>query len=63
MRLERGRVRSQPEARFGPISGMIETAESLATEYQITRDNANAYALKSQQRASRAWENINFPTI
>ena len=30
-RLERGRERSQPEARFGRISGMIETAENLAT--------------------------------
>ena len=29
-RLERGRVRSQPGARFGHISGMIETAENLA---------------------------------
>jgi acetyl-CoA C-acetyltransferase len=60
LRLERGRVRSQPEARFGPISGMIETAKSLATEYQITRDNANAYALKSQQRTSRAREKHQF---
>src|SRR5882672_5023532 len=35
-RLERGRERSQPESRFGPISGMIETAENLASEYGIT---------------------------
>jgi acetyl-CoA C-acetyltransferase len=32
-RLERGRERSQPEARFGRISGMIETAENLARDY------------------------------
>ena len=55
-RLERGRVRSQPEARFGTISGMIETAENLATEYQISRTEADAYALRSQQRAAAAWE-------
>ena len=55
-RLERGRVRSQPEARFGAISGMIETAENLATEYQISRTEADAYALRSQQRAAAAWE-------
>ncbi len=55
-RLERGRVRSQPEARFGPISGMIETAENLARDYQISRDQADAYALRSQQRAAAAWE-------
>ena len=35
-RLERGRERSQPEERFGPISGMIETAENLARDYGIT---------------------------
>ena len=54
-RLERGRVRSQPEDRFGAISGMIETAENLAREYQISRDEADAYALESQGRAARAW--------
>jgi acetyl-CoA C-acetyltransferase len=54
-RLERGRVRSQPEARFGSISGMIETAENLAREFQITREEADAYALESQRRAARAW--------
>jgi len=54
-RLERGRVRSQPEARFGHISGMIETAENLASEYQITREEADEYAARSQQRAAAAW--------
>jgi acetyl-CoA C-acetyltransferase len=54
-RLERGRVRSQPESRFGHISGMIETAENLAREYQISREDADAYALESQRRAARAW--------
>lgn len=34
-RLDRGRERSQPESRFGRISGMIETAETLAREYNI----------------------------
>jgi acetyl-CoA C-acetyltransferase len=55
-RLERGRERSQPEERFGVISGMIETAENLAKEYQITRDEADAYAMRSQLRAAAAWE-------
>ena len=54
-RLERGRERSQPVARFGPISGMIETAENLAREYAITRVAADAYALQSHQRAAAAW--------
>jgi len=59
-RLERGRVRSQPKARFGHISGMIETAENLANEYQITREQADAYAMQSQQRAQAAWDEGKF---
>jgi acetyl-CoA C-acetyltransferase len=55
-RLERGRERSQPEARFGRISGMIETAENLAKEYGITREQADEYAARSQQRAAAAWD-------
>lgn len=54
-RLERGRERSQPEARFGRISGMIETAENLARDYKISRESADAFALRSQQRAAAAW--------
>jgi len=54
-RLDRGRERSQPEDRFGHISGMIETAENLAKEYSITRAEADAYAATSQQRAGAAW--------
>lgn len=59
-RLERGRERSQPADRFGVISGMIETAENLAKEYQITREDADAYAMRSQQRAAAAWDEGRF---
>lgn len=55
-RLERGRERSQPEERFGVISGMIETAENVAEEYQITREDSDAYAAESHRRAAAAWE-------
>lgn len=55
-RLERGRERSQPEHRFGYISGMVETAENLAREFGITREAADAFALQSHQRAASAWE-------
>ncbi|MCL2583333.1 MAG: acetyl-CoA C-acetyltransferase [Streptosporangiales bacterium] len=55
-RLDRGRLRSQPEERFGVISGMIETADNLGREYAITREDADAYAARSQQRAAAAWE-------
>ncbi|GAA4413446.1 acetyl-CoA C-acetyltransferase [Quisquiliibacterium transsilvanicum] len=54
-RLERGRERSQPESRFGYISGMIETAENLAKQYAIPRADADAYAMRSHQRAAEAW--------
>ncbi|MEI4472778.1 acetyl-CoA C-acetyltransferase [Frigidibacter sp. MR17.24] len=55
-RLDRGRVRSQPEARFGQISGMPETADTLAREYQIGRDAADAFAVRSHARADAAWK-------
>jgi acetyl-CoA C-acetyltransferase len=54
-RLDRGRERSQPEARFGPISGMIETAENLASDYGIDRSSADEYAARSHRRAAAAW--------
>ena len=59
-RLDRGRERSQPEARFGPISGMIETAENLATDFGIGRERADAYAARSHQRAAAAWKDGRF---
>lgn len=59
-RLDRGRERSQPEDRFGRISGMIETAENLAKEYSITRQAADEYALRSHQRAAQAWASGKF---
>ena len=54
-RLDRGRERSQPVERFGKISGMIETAENLARDYQTTREQADAFALRSHQKAAAAW--------
>lgn len=56
-RLTRGRVMSQPVERFGVITGMIETAENLARDYNITREQADAYAVRSHQRAAAAWQN------
>jgi len=55
-RLIRGRVMSQPVARFGEISGMIETAENLARDYDISRQACDEYALMSHQRAAAAWQ-------
>lgn len=53
-RLERGRERSQPVERFGVISGMIETAETLARRHAIDRAEADAFAVESHHRAARA---------
>ncbi|MEO5640618.1 MAG: acetyl-CoA C-acetyltransferase [Sphingomicrobium sp.] len=54
-RLERGRERSQPVERFGNISGMVETADNVASAHGITREAADAYAAQSHQRAASAW--------
>lgn len=59
-RLDRGRERSQPVHRFGHISGMIETAENLARDYGITREQADAYAAESHRRAAAAWNEGRF---
>ncbi len=54
-RLVRGRVMSQPISRYGVISGMIETANNLAKDYDISREACDAYAAQSHQRAAKAW--------
>jgi acetyl-CoA C-acetyltransferase len=59
-RLDRGRERSQPEWRFGPISGMIETAENLAAQYGIGREAADEFSVRSHQRAAAAWADGTF---
>ncbi len=55
-RLERGRERSQPAERFGVISGMIETAENLARDFCISREEADEYSVESHRRAAAAWD-------
>ncbi|MET0315420.1 MAG: acetyl-CoA C-acetyltransferase [Rhodococcus fascians] len=55
-RLDRGRERSQPESRFGRISGMIETAENLENRFGIGRAAADEYAVRSHRLASAAWD-------
>jgi len=59
-RLARGRVMSQPIERFGVISGMIETADNLARDYQISREASDEYAAMSHQRAAKAWADGKF---
>ncbi|WP_435419312.1 acetyl-CoA C-acetyltransferase [Parerythrobacter aurantius] len=59
-RLSRGRLMSQPIERFGVITGMIETAENLAKDYGITREEADAFAVRSHQNATKAWQERKF---
>jgi acetyl-CoA C-acetyltransferase len=59
-RLTRARATASPEERFGVISGMIETAENLAKQYDISRQEQDAYALQSHQRAVAAVESGRF---
>jgi acetyl-CoA C-acetyltransferase len=59
-RLTRARATVSPEERFGIISGMIETAENLATQHDIRREEQDAYALRSHQRAVAAVESGKF---
>jgi acetyl-CoA C-acetyltransferase len=59
-RLDRGRERSQPEWRFGPISGMVETAENVAREYGISREASDEFAVRSHHRAAAAWREGRF---
>jgi acetyl-CoA C-acetyltransferase len=59
-RLTRARATASPEERFGVISGMIETAENLAERHQISREDQDAYALRSHQRAVAAVESGKF---
>jgi len=59
-RLQRGRERSQPEGRFGVISGMPQTAENLARDHGITREEADAFAVRSHARAAAAWRDGKF---
>ncbi len=54
-RLSRGRLMSQPIERFGVITGMIETAENLAKDYNISREDADSFAARSHQNAAAAW--------
>ena len=59
-RLVRARETISPEERFGYISGMVETAENLAKQYEISRQEQDEYALRSHQRAVAAQEEGKF---
>lgn len=53
-RLQRGRVMSQPIARYGELSSMMTWAETAAKREKITREEADRWALRSHLRAIAA---------
>jgi acetyl-CoA C-acetyltransferase len=55
-RLARARETIAPEDRFGVIEGMIGTAENLAKQYEVSRQEQDEYSLRSHQRAVAAAE-------
>jgi acetyl-CoA C-acetyltransferase len=59
-RLTRARERSSPDERFGHISGMLETAENLATKYEISREEQDEYALASHRKSVAAQDEGRF---
>ena len=53
-RIQRGRPMSQPVDRFGELSSMMVWAEAAAKDEGISREEADAWALRSHQRAIAA---------
>jgi 3-oxoadipyl-CoA thiolase len=46
-------VNAQMKAAYG-VDSMPETAENVATDFNVSRDSQDAFAVRSQQRAARA---------
>ncbi len=56
-RIQRARVMSQPEHRYGILPSMMSWAETAAVEENVTREECDSWAFESHQKAGRAWEN------
>ncbi len=55
-RIQRARVMSQPIRRYGELNSMMVWAETAAKNENISRQQADEWALRSQQRATAAWD-------
>jgi len=55
-RIQRARVMSQPEARFGVLPAMMTWAETAAKKEGITREACDQWALESHQKACAAMQ-------
>jgi acetyl-CoA C-acetyltransferase len=59
-RIQRARVMSQPIERFGELNSMMSWAEIAAKEEGITRETADRWSVRSQQKACEAIESGKF---
>lgn len=59
-RLQRGRPMSQPIDRFGELNSMMAFAETAAKKENISREEADKWSLRSQQRAVAAIDSGKF---
>ena len=59
-RIQRARVMSQPEERYGVLPAMMTWAETAAKEENISRDACDQWSLASQQKACAAMESGKF---
>ncbi len=59
-RIQRARPMSQPIDRFGELNSMITWAETAAKEEKISRQEADKWSLRSQQRACTAIDSGKF---
>jgi acetyl-CoA C-acetyltransferase len=59
-RIQRARVMSQPEARYGILPAMMTWAETAAKEEGITREACDQWALESHQKACAAMKSGKF---
>ncbi len=59
-RIQRARVMSQPEERYGVLPAMMTWAETAAKEENISRDACDQWSLASHQKACAAMESGKF---
>jgi acetyl-CoA C-acetyltransferase len=59
-RIQRARVMSQPEERYGVLPAMMTWAETAAKEEKISREACDQWSLESHQKACAAMESGKF---
>ncbi len=59
-RIQRARVMSQPEHRYGLLPSMMSWAETAAAEARVSREECDQWAYGSQQKACAAWDEGKF---